>query len=97
MLAVNVVIEALFDRGADGELCARVQAADCLRHDVRAGMMVRFAVFGIFPAVSVLFHDVSSEVYSFFIGKQKSTPMPFLGTGVLIKTRFHPVISLIDL
>ena len=96
MLAVNVVIEALFDRGADGELCARVQAADRLRHDVRAGMMVRFAVFGIFPAVSVLFHNVSSEVYSFFIGKQKSTPMPVLRHRGALKTRFHPVISLID-
>ena len=97
MLAVNVVIEALLDRGADGELCARVQAADRLRHDVRAGMMVRFAVFGIFPAVSVLFHDVSSGVYYFSFANKKSTPMPILRHRGALKTRFHPVISLIDL
>ena len=94
MLAVDVVIEALFDRGADGELRARVQAADRLRHDVRAGMMVRFAVFGIFPAVSVLFHDVSSDVYYSFANK-KARPRQKRHRGAL-KTRFHPVISLID-
>ena len=82
VLAVDVVIEALFDRGADGELRARVQAADRLRHDVRAGMMVRFAVFGIFPAVSVLFHDVSSDVYYSFANKKKHARAKN-GTGVL--------------
>ncbi len=50
MLAVDIVIEALFDRGADGELRARVQAADRLRHDVRAGMMVRFCGIRDFPS-----------------------------------------------
>ena len=85
MLAVDVVIEALFDRGADGELRARVQAADRLRHDVRAGMMVRFAVFGIFPAVSVLFHDVSSDVYYSFANK-KSTPAPKTAQGCFENT-----------
>ena len=82
VLAVDVVIEALFDRGADGKLRARVQAADRLRHDVRAGMMVRFTVFGIFPAVSVLFHDVSSDVYYSFANKKKHARAKN-GTGVL--------------
>ena len=39
-LEIEVVVEAVVHRRADCELCARVQAADCLRENVRGGVPV---------------------------------------------------------
>ena len=39
---VDVIMKALFRRGAVGEVCLRIQPFHRLRHDVRAGMTQHF-------------------------------------------------------
>ena len=55
---VQVVVPALVDGGADGQLHLGPQALDGLRHDVRAGVPVGLAVLGIFKRELVLFADL---------------------------------------
>ncbi len=58
--SVKVVIPALVNGGADGQLNLRPQTLDGLCHDVRTGMPVGLAVFGIFKGVQIFFgHDNS--------------------------------------
>ena len=45
---VKVVLPALVDGGADGQLHLRPQALDSLGHDVGAGVPIGLAVFGVF-------------------------------------------------
>ena len=58
---VKVIVPALVDGGADGQLDLGPQTLDSLSHDVGAGMPVGLAVFGIFKSVQVFFrHKISS-------------------------------------
>ncbi len=60
---VEIVVPAQIDGGADGELDLGPQALDCLRHDVRAGVPVGFAVALVFKGIDVLFRHM---IASFF-------------------------------
>ncbi len=53
--AVEVVIPALVNGGADGQLHLGPQALDGLGHDVGAGVPIGFAVFGVFKGVQSFF------------------------------------------
>ena len=50
---VKVVVPALVDGGADGQLYLGPQTLHGLGHDVGAGVPVGFAVFGVFKGVQV--------------------------------------------
>ena len=52
---VEVIVPALVDGGADGQLHLRPQALHSLGHDVRAGMPICLAVLGVFKGVQVFF------------------------------------------
>ncbi len=53
--AVEVIVPALVDGGADGQLHLRPQALDGLGHHVGAGVPVGLAVFGVFKRVQIFF------------------------------------------
>ena len=53
---VHVVVPALVDGGADGQLHLGPQALHRLGHDVGAGVPVGLAVLGIFKGKFVVFH-----------------------------------------
>ena len=73
---VKIVVEAVFDSGANGQLHFGVQALDSLRHDVGAGVPIRFAVFGVFKRVDVFFgHDMC---LLFDVGAKKIPPLRFI-------------------
>ncbi len=67
---VEVVVEAVVDGGADGQLDLGVQALHGLSQNVRAGMPVSLAVFFVFKGVQVFFRHVEM-LLSMFRGKQK--------------------------
>ena len=52
---VEVVVEPVFDGGANGQLHLRVQALHGLGQDVGTGVPVGLAVFGIFKRIQVVF------------------------------------------
>src|SRR5699024_10994522 len=52
---IEIVVEAVFDRRADGELDLGIQALDRLREDVGYRMAVGVAVFRVFKRVLVFF------------------------------------------
>ena len=59
---VHVVVEALVDGGADGQLHLRIQALDGLGQDVGAGVPIGFAVGLVLKGIQIAFfaHDKSS-------------------------------------
>ena len=60
---VQIVIKAVFDGRADGQLHLRMQALDGLGQDVGAGVPIGPAVFLVFKGVLVFFaHDDSSLI-----------------------------------
>ena len=73
-LGVYVVIKAVLDRGADGQLGLRIQALYRLGEDVARAVPVGIAVFFVFKSVFFLVHDYPPV--------NGSTPAPQNGTGV---------------
>ena len=56
---VKVVVEAVVDRRADGELDLRIQALDGLRHHVGTGVPVRLAILRVFECEFIVFgHNI---------------------------------------
>ena len=87
---VEVVVEAVVDAGADGQLHLRVQALHGLGQHVGAGVPVGLAVGLIFKRVQVFFAH-SCELLS-IEGQKNFTPDQV--SGVKHKTpRFHPAYS----
>ena len=82
---IHIVIPALLDRGADGQLHLGPQALDGLRHDVRAGVPVGLAVFLIFKAefLDFLRHSNVSFPAAVFppLGQNKKRLTPVLVRG----------------
>ena len=52
---VHIVVEALVDRGADGQLHLRVQPLDRLGQDMGAGVSVGFAIGLIVKGIQIFF------------------------------------------
>ena len=60
---VQIIIKAVFDGRADGQLHLRMQALDGLGQDMGAGVPIGPAVFLVFKGVLVFFaHDDSSLI-----------------------------------
>ena len=55
---VEVIVEAVVDRRADGELDFGPQALDGLRHDVGTGVPVRLAVLRVFKREFIVFGHI---------------------------------------
>ena len=94
---VHIVVPALLDGGADGQLHLGPQALDGLRHDVRAGVPVSLAVFLIFKAefLDFLRHSNVSFPAAVFppLGQNKNAS-PLFWSGVRRKApRFHPACT----
>ena len=94
---IHIVIPALLDGGADGQLHLGPQALDGLRHDVRAGVPVGLAVFLIFKAefLDFLRHSNVSFPAAVFppLGQNKNAS-PLFWSGVRRKApRFHPACT----
>ena len=94
---VHIVVPALLDGGADGQLHLGPQALDGLRHDVRAGVPVGLAVFLIFKAefLDFLRHSNVSFPAAVFppLGQNKNAS-PLFWSGVRRKApRFHPACT----
>lgn len=72
---IHIVIEAVFGRGAVGEIGLGIEALDGLRHDVRGGVAddVQFFLLGALGHGSVLVDDLH-RLSSPFLGVQKRTP-----------------------
>ena len=70
---VQVIIEAVFNGRADGQLHLRIEALDGLGQDMGAGMPIRAAILLIFKGILVVFlrHDGSSLSLR---GEKKSRP-----------------------
>ncbi|MPN53330.1 hypothetical protein SDC9_200994 [bioreactor metagenome] len=60
---VHIIVEALVDRGADGQLHLRVQALHGLSQNVGAGVPISFAVCRVFKRVLILFGHFCSSLY----------------------------------
>ena len=81
---VEVIVEAVVDGRADGQLHLRVQPLDGLRQDVRTGVPVRLAVLFVFKGKFVVFaHDKPPD----FSGAKQNTPRPCVLSGVRRDTR----------
>lgn len=74
---IQIVIEAVFNAGADGQLHLRVQALDGLGQHMGAGMPVRPAVFLVFKRVLVFFAHGDSSL-KLGSGNKKSPPLMML-------------------
>ena len=60
---IKIVVEAVVDGRADGQLDLRIQALDGLRHHMGAGVPVRLAIGLVFKRVQIFFgHGVSSFI-----------------------------------
>ena len=77
-VGIEVVVEAVVDRRADGELDLRIQALDRLRHDVRAGVPVGLAVGFVFKGVQIFFGH-GCFLLVLLRGNKKSPPKYFRG------------------
>ena len=84
---VEVVVEAVVDGGADGQLYLRVQALHGLGQDVGAGVPIGLAVGFVFKGIQVFLAHVEELLSE--MGAKKLHPC--LMSGVKCKTpRFHP-------
>ena len=91
---VQIVVKAVVDAGADGQLHLRPQALHRLRQNVGAGMPVRLAVLLVFKRVDVfLAHGTVLLVLGAGI---KTTPplMCFRGEVNDFTPRFHPAYGI---
>ena len=86
---VKVVVKAVVDAGADGQLHLRVQALHGLGQDMGAGVPVSFAVLLVVKAefVVLLF---GHKTVSFLSSGQRKTPPPTIIRGEVKTPRFHP-------
>ena len=87
--SVEVIVEAVVDRRANGQLDLRPQAFDGLRHDVGTGVPVRFTVLRVFKREFIVFGHILLPPKLIW-GKTK-TPYPCRFRGeALYAPRFHP-------
>ena len=77
---VQIVVEALFNGGADGQLHLGIETFDCLRQDVGAGVPVSLAVLG-FSKVYCLFSS-AIKIPPCDWGRAEKRPTPDESSGV---------------
>ena len=58
---IKIIVEAIVDRRADGQLHLGVQTLDRLRQHMGAGVPIGLAVFLVFKGIDVFFAHVSSS------------------------------------
>ena len=90
---VKVVIEAVVDRRADGELDLRVQTLDGLRHHMRTGVPVRLAILRVFKREFIVFGHILCLLFE--LGQNKNaSPLQIRGEASYAP-RFHPAYGCI--
>ena len=80
--SVKVIVKAVFDSRADGQLDLGIKALYRLGEDMACCMAIGVFEFGIFKSVLIFFHDL----YSFIKIK---TPLTHCVKGVIFFTRSH--------
>ena len=94
--AVKIVVPALGNGGADGQLHLRPQALHGLGHDVRAGVPIGLAILGIFKGVQVFFGH--GCVPPFRLGRAyKNPPLKESGVGYKAYSTVPPWLQRVSL